>query len=156
MNYLIVNKSGRTHGLTITVSSQGLSGRHSVSDISTTPAPVDPVGLGSSIQPPPILSRVSSCFPYSSQHVDYYWSSGHMPSYILGLEGVGGDEDGEETVQDEWEHVEGEGEEDVDMGGRGMITEVHPPSYMCKLGRGEWVGFLRDTTRFVMGFARQS
>ncbi|KAI5670998.1 hypothetical protein M9H77_11362 [Catharanthus roseus] len=100
----IKNRSGRTHGRKVTASSQGLRGRHSVLDIPTTHAPVESVGSGSSIQHPPLLSRTSllSGFPnvsyYSSQHVDYYESSGLVPSYTLELREHGGNEGGEETV----------------------------------------------------------
>ncbi|KAI5647941.1 hypothetical protein M9H77_33946 [Catharanthus roseus] len=180
--------SSHTHGRTVTTSSLGLRGRHSDSGIHTTPLAVDHVGPESSIQPPPIPSRlpvqhtgsrpigptavgfyirglvvvrISRCFSYSSQHMDYYGSSGHVPSYTLGLFEHSGDKDGEKTVQargDDVNHVhgEGDGEEDVSMGGGGTIAAVPLPSSGSRPGKGKEVKFLRDRARSETGFGSQS
>ncbi|KAI5673374.1 hypothetical protein M9H77_13738 [Catharanthus roseus] len=58
----VTDRNDRTHGRTVTTSSRGLRGSHSVSNIHTTPAPVDP----SSIQPPYRRPPSSSYYPYES------------------------------------------------------------------------------------------
>ncbi|KAI5654094.1 hypothetical protein M9H77_31281 [Catharanthus roseus] len=83
-----------------------------------------------------LLSRFPDVSPYNSQHMNYYGSSRHVPSYTLGSRKHSGDEGGEETVQargydidfqgddleDKAENGQGEdkgegkGEEDVGMG----------------------------------------
>ncbi|KAI5671878.1 hypothetical protein M9H77_12242 [Catharanthus roseus] len=65
--------------------------------------------------------------------------------------GIQGDD-----LEDEFEHVEGEGEEDVDIESGGKIAEVCPPSSGNRPVREKGVGVLRDTARSVMGFVRQS
>ncbi|KAI5672449.1 hypothetical protein M9H77_12813 [Catharanthus roseus] len=61
-----------------------------------------------------LLSGFPDISPYNSQHIDYYGSSRHVPSYKLGSRQHGGDDGGEEIVQargddiDEVEHVQGE------------------------------------------------
>ncbi|KAI5657998.1 hypothetical protein M9H77_26791 [Catharanthus roseus] len=96
----VADRSGHIHSRTVTASSRRLRGRHSVFDIPTTLAPVDPVGPGSSIQPPPIPSRV---------HMP------HDPYTPLLYQGRCIDAQGDD-LEDVSEHVGGEGEEDVDMG----------------------------------------
>ncbi|KAI5667753.1 hypothetical protein M9H77_17606 [Catharanthus roseus] len=140
----VADRSGRTHDRTDTASSQGLRGRHSISDIHTTLTPVDP----SSAQPPyqrppsssyyptasrtrpigPVDPQLGSSFvdelllgfqevsPYSSQHMDYYGNSRYVPSYTLGSGEHGGDEGGEETVQ--------AGVDDIDVHGDDLEDEA--------------------------------
>ncbi|KAI5664066.1 hypothetical protein M9H77_23389 [Catharanthus roseus] len=105
--------------------------------------------------------RIFQMFPpYSSQHMDYYESSGHVPSYTLGLGEHNGDKGGEKTVQaggDDAEHIHGWSErKDVEIGGGGTIVVVPPSSSKSKLGRGKEVKFLRDTARSEMEFGSQS
>ncbi|KAI5678121.1 hypothetical protein M9H77_09071 [Catharanthus roseus] len=57
----VVDRSGRTHGRTVTASSRGLRGRHSTSNVPTTPPHGMFHGLdtpGSSVPLPPIPTRV--------------------------------------------------------------------------------------------------
>ncbi|KAI5677035.1 hypothetical protein M9H77_07985 [Catharanthus roseus] len=83
--------------------------------------PVD-LQLGSSFVDE-LLSGFTDVSPYSNQHMDYYDSSRHVPSYTLGSGEHSGDEGSKEAGDDlEDEAEQGEGDEEVDMGVVGRLS----------------------------------
>ncbi|KAI5678336.1 hypothetical protein M9H77_09286 [Catharanthus roseus] len=94
-----------------------------------------------------MLSRFPDIFPYNIQHIDYYGISRHVPSYILRSGEHGGDENDVNVqgadLEDEAEHVHGEGEEEEDGSNTGKKEAKKGNDDSC-MQRGPAPGGPRD------------
>ncbi|KAI5673982.1 hypothetical protein M9H77_14346 [Catharanthus roseus] len=143
--FFYIYRTGRVEGRVVTASSRGVSGRHSTSDISFTPAPFgpglyyDPGAPGASI---PVDSSYSGA--------DYRATDCSNPSSDAGLgrdSGTSGDSDmtrSEEPVMDDEDEPEDDGGGDDDGNGHNDDDEpvpvAHASSSGCRPASGKGKG----------------